>query len=29
MGSLDVPEVDALLVGAGFGSFSVMNKYVT
>lgn len=30
MGSIqqeqDVPEVDVLLVGAGFGSFTMMNK---
>lgn len=28
MGSANVPEIDVLLVGSGFGSFSVMNKYV-
>ena len=28
MGSLtdEIPQVDALLVGAGFGSFTLMNK---
>jgi len=28
MGSTnDIPEVDVLLVGAGFASFTLMNKY--
>lgn len=31
MGSIaitdSIPEVDVLLVGAGFGSFTLMNKY--
>ena len=26
MGSASVPEVDALLVGAGFGAFTMLNK---
>ena len=26
MGSASVPEVDVLLVGAGFGAFTMLNK---
>jgi hypothetical protein len=31
MGSMgnEIPEVDVLLVGAGFGSFTLMNRYDT
>ena len=28
MGSTSIPEVDVLLVGAGFGAFTMLNKYV-
>jgi hypothetical protein len=28
MGSVSIPEVDVLLVGAGFGAFTMLNKYV-
>lgn len=28
MGSVAIPEVDVLLVGAGFGAFTMINKSV-
>lgn len=29
MGSVSIPEVDVLIVGAGFGAFTMLNKYVS
>ena len=26
MGSVDIPEVDVLIVGAGFGAFTTLHK---